>query len=64
MSVLFGTELNEDEYQKTTDIPLDSASTLTWAHKALFAGAVLAAIVAFLRVNKGRSGDDDEKTKA
>lgn len=64
MRVRYGAELNDDEYKTTGNIPVDSADGLSWAHKALFLGVVLTGIVAFLRMNKGRSGDDDEKTKA
>jgi hypothetical protein len=66
MSVLCDAELNEDESKTTSDLPVSSSNSLTWTHKALFLGVIIAGVVAFRYMNKSRSGDDDdddEKTK-
>lgn len=54
---------NDDDEVTKIQIPVESASDgLTWIHKAMLIGVLLAAIVAFLRYN-GTHSEDDWKTK-
>lgn len=65
MRVRFVPELNEDEHETTERITVDSAdNSLTWVHKAMFLGIIVAGVVAFVRFSGSQSGDIDEKTKA